>query len=293
MNFAIISYNSNFPVKDFIERVIRWAIANKHQIYISESVFAICADTCEHLPKIVIDDEEAINAADVVISVGGDGTLLRAARLVVGKNKPILGINIGRLGFLANINQDKIENALEYTTNGQYEIDKRQLLKADLSDGTTHYALNESLFSKGPKGSMITIDAYYDDIFINKYWSDGLIIASPTGSTAYNMSAGGPIIMPGTDVMVLNPINPHTLTTRPLVLSSSRPLTIKADIKNQEVIFSKDGEIADIVGDELVVKIHKSKHAIDLIKLPGQTYFDTLRNKLMWGMDVRGNKPDH
>ena len=138
MNFAIISYNSNFPVKDFIERVIRWAIANKHQIYISESVFAICADTCEHLPKIVIDDEEAINAADVVISVGGDGTLLRAARLVVGKNKPILGINIGRLGFLANINQDKIENALEYTTNGQYEIDKRQLLKADLSDGTTH-----------------------------------------------------------------------------------------------------------------------------------------------------------
>jgi NAD+ kinase len=293
MNFAIISYNSNFPVKDFIERVIRWAIANKHQIYISESVFAICADTCEHLPKIVIDDEEAINAADVVISVGGDGTLLRAARLVVGKNKPILGINIGRLGFLANINQDKIENALEYTTNGQYEIDKRQLLKADLSDGTTHYALNEFLFSKGPKGSMITIDAYYDDIFINKYWSDGLIIASPTGSTAYNMSAGGPIIMPGTDVMVLNPINPHTLTTRPLVLSSSRPLTIKADIKNQEVIFSKDGEIADIVGDELVVKIHKSKHAIDLIKLPGQTYFDTLRNKLMWGMDVRGNKPDH
>lgn len=293
MNFAIISYNSNFPVKDFIERVIRWAIANKHQIYISESVFAICADTCEHLPKIVIDDEEAINAADVVISVGGDGTLLRAARLVVGKNKPILGINIGRLGFLANINQDKIENALEYTTNGQYEIDKRQLLKADLSDGITHYALNEFLFSKGPKGSMITIDAYYDDIFINKYWSDGLIIASPTGSTAYNMSAGGPIIMPGTDVMVLNPINPHTLTTRPLVLSSSRPLTIKADIKNQEVIFSKDGEIADIVGDELVVKIHKSKHAIDLIKLPGQTYFDTLRNKLMWGMDVRGNKPDH
>lgn len=293
MNFAIISYNSNFPVKDFIERVIRWAIANKHQIYISESVFAICADTCEHLPKIVIDDDEAINAADVVISVGGDGTLLRAARLVVGKNKPILGINIGRLGFLANINQDKIENALEYTANGQYEIDKRQLLKADLSDGTTHYALNEFLFSKGPKGSMITIDAYYDDIFINKYWSDGLIIASPTGSTAYNMSAGGPIIMPGTDVMVLNPINPHTLTTRPLVLSSSRPLTIKADIKNQEVIFSKDGEIADIVGDELVVKIHKSKHAIDLIKLPGQTYFDTLRNKLMWGMDVRGNKPDH
>jgi NAD+ kinase len=293
MNFAIISYNSNFPVKDFIERVIRWAIANKHVIYISESVFAICADICEHLPKIVIDDEEAINAADVVISVGGDGTLLRAARLVVGKNKPILGINIGRLGFLANINQDKIENALEYTTNGQYEIDKRQLLKADLSDGTTHYALNEFLFSKGSKGSMITIDAYYDDIFINKYWSDGLIIASPTGSTAYNMSAGGPIIMPGTDVMVLNPINPHTLTTRPLVLSSSRPLTIKADIKNQEVIFSKDGEIADIVGDELVVKIHKSKHAIDLIKLPGQTYFDTLRNKLMWGMDVRGNKPDH
>lgn len=293
MNFAIISYNSNFPVKDFIQRVIRWCAGNNHEIYISESVFEICADTCQHLPNIVVDDDEAINAADVVISVGGDGTLLRAARLVVGKNKPILGINIGRLGFLANIPQDKIENALEYTTTGQYEIDKRQLLEAHLSDGTTHFALNEFLFSKGSKGSMITIDAYYDDVFINKYWSDGLIVASPTGSTAYNMSAGGPIVMPGTDVMVLNPINPHTLTTRPLVLPSNKPLTIEADFKNQEVIFSKDGEISDITSNELVVKIHKSNHSIDLIKLPGQTYFDTLRNKLMWGVDVRGNKPDN
>ena len=106
MNFAIISYNSNFPVKDFIQKVIRWCVANSHEIYISESVFAICSDSCQHLPNIAMDDDEAINAADVVISVGGDGTLLRAARLVVGKNKPILGINIGRLGFLSNIPQD-------------------------------------------------------------------------------------------------------------------------------------------------------------------------------------------
>lgn len=252
----------------------------------------MCSDLCKQSPIITYTDEEAVEKSDVVISVGGDGTLLRAARLVVGKNKPILGINIGRLGFLANIQHDKIETALEYTSDSVFDVDSRALLEATLPDGSIHYALNDFLFAKGSNGSMITLNAYYDGMFINKYWSDGLIVASPTGSTAYNMSAGGPIVMPGTDVMVLNPVNPHTLTTRPLVLPANKTLTITSDDENQEVIFSKDGEISDITGAELVVKIHRSEHSIDLIKLPEQTYFDTLRNKLMWGMDLRGNKPD-
>jgi len=212
---------------------------------------------------------------------------LRVARLVLGNNKPILGINTGRLGFLANVAQDDIEEALNYTSSGNYKIDKRALLQATEPDGTVHYALNEFLFSKGGTASMISLCAYFDDMFINRYWADGIIVATPTGSTAYNMSAGGPIVMPTTNVMVLNPINPHTLTTRPLILPSTKELTIKSDTSKNDVIFSKDGEISDITGDDFIIKIRRSEFTIELIKLPEQTYFDTLRNKLMWGMDVR------
>jgi NAD+ kinase len=295
MKFGVITYNSNYPVKDFLNRVIDWCITHEHPVYISNAVFEICgnqSDISEYL-TIVETDEIVVEQSEVIISVGGDGTLLRTARLVVGSNKPILGINVGRLGFLANVAQDKIDYALEQTANGHIVIDQRSLLEATLPDGSTHVALNEFLFSKGSNASMINLDAYYDGLFINRYWSDGLIVASPTGSTAYNMSAGGPIIMPGTNVMVLNPINPHTLTTRPLVLPSDKELSIVSKASNKEVIFSKDGEFSDITGRELVVKIRRSAFNIDLIKLPEQTYFDTLRAKLMWGMDLRGNKPDH
>ncbi len=295
MKFGVITYNSNYPVKDYLIRVIEWCISNKHEVILSKDVAAMAGLEAQQNTQLILtsNDESVIPASDMIISVGGDGTLLRTARLVVGANKPILGINVGRLGFLANIPHDKIDQALEQISSGNYEIDQRSLLEAHLPDGSTDYALNEFLFSKGSRTSMIMLDAYYDGIFINRYWSDGLIVASPTGSTAYNMSAGGPIVMPGTDVMVLNPINPHTLTTRPLILPSDKELSIVSQASDKEVIFSKDGEISDISGSELVVKIRRSAFTIDLIKLPGQTYFDTLRAKLMWGMDLRGNKPDH
>ena len=295
MEFGIITYNSNYPVKEYLIRVVEWCISSNHHVLLSKAVAKLAGLEQERSKFLIItvDDDSVIHGSDVIISVGGDGTLLRTARLVVGANKPILGINVGRLGFLANIPNDKIDHALEQIATGNFEIDKRSLLEAHLPDGSVDFALNEFLFSKGSKTSMIMLDAYYDGMFINRYWSDGLIVASPTGSTAYNMSAGGPIVMPGTDVMVLNPINPHTLTTRPLILPSDKELSIVSQASDKEVIFSKDGEISDISGSELVVKIRRSEFTVDLIKLPGQTYFDTLRAKLMWGMDLRGNKPDH
>jgi len=137
---------------------------------------------------------------------------------------------------------------------------------------------------------MVTVEAEYNDMFINKYWADGLIIASPTGSTAYNLSANGPIVMPNTDVMVLNPINPHTLTTRPLVLPSNKSLKITVKEQEHEVLFSYDGEIYEIQAYPFEVEIRRSNFTIDLVELPNQSYFDTLRNKLMWGMDSRQDK---
>lgn len=290
MNFAIFSYSDKSHAKSTINRILSWCKEHGHTSLVSKTTYER-SEIGNTLSAIVTQyDDEAVIKSDVILSVGGDGTLLRAAKLALAFQKPILGINTGRLGFLANVSQDNIEDALLYTSKGKFEIDKRALLQATEPDGTVHFALNEFLFSKGGSASMISLCAFFDDMFINRYWADGIIVASPTGSTAYNMSAGGPIIMPTTDVMVLNPINPHTLTTRPLILPSTKELTIKSDTSKNDVIFSKDGEISDITSDEFVVKIRRSDFTIGLIKLPEQTYFDTLRNKLMWGMDVRESK---
>lgn len=290
MNFAIFSYSDKSHAKSTINRILSWCEEHEHTCLVSKTTFERSEIGNTLSANVTQTDDEAVSKSDVILSVGGDGTLLRAAKLALAFQKPILGINTGRLGFLANVSQDNIEDALLYTSKGKFEIDKRALLQATEPDGTVHFALNEFLFSKGGSASMISLCAFFDDMFINRYWADGIIVASPTGSTAYNMSAGGPIIMPTTDVMVLNPINPHTLTTRPLILPSTKELTIKSDTSKNDVIFSKDGEISDITSDEFVVKIRRSDFTIGLIKLPEQTYFDTLRNKLMWGMDVRESK---
>lgn len=287
MKFAIITYSLSTAVVQVAKKILDWCISHHHDVYLSSVIRdKLNIDSSDKILFLDCDDD-VVGSADILISVGGDGTLLRCARLVVGNQIPVLGINTGRLGFLANVPVELIERALGYTAKGGFETDRRSLLEAKSSDGQKHFALNEFLFSKGAKGSMVSLSAWYDGMFINKYWSDGIIVASPTGSTAYNMSSGGPIVMPTSDVMVLNPINPHTLTTRPLILPSSKTLTIKVDPPGQDVIFSKDGEISDISGTDLSVEIRKSNFSIDLIKLPEQTYFDTLRNKLMWGLDIR------
>ncbi|MEX0778579.1 MAG: NAD(+)/NADH kinase [Balneolales bacterium] len=229
----------------------------------------------------------AIRACDVVVSVGGDGTMLWAARRVGNYGKPILGVNSGRMGFLANIQQEKIIEAFNYLIDGKYELDKRYLLEATTEHGETFLAFNEFLFSKTGRASMITLVARLDDLVINKYWADGIIVSTPTGSTAYNLSAGGPIVMPETNVVTLTPISPHTLTTRPLVLPSNKNISITVDPPGQEVLFSNDGKICEVEGPLTFVNIKQSDYTIDLVKLPGQDYFKTLRNKLMWGADFR------
>jgi NAD+ kinase len=289
MKFAIIAVTRKYPVAEVLARVTSWIFAKGHQAYGLETLQTYLPEESRQNLICTATESDAVKASDVVISIGGDGTLLYAARLVMSDHKPILGINSGRLGFLANVAQGRIEEALGYTSKGNFQVDKRFMLEADTPDGNTHYALNEFLFSKGPSGTMISLTAYYDGKLINRYWSDGIIVATPTGSTAYNMSSGGPIIMPTSEVVVLNPINPHTLTTRPLILPADKTILIRSEPAGQDVIFSKDGEICDISGVNMMARICRSDFTIDLIKLPEQTYFDTLRNKLMWGMDIRDN----
>lgn len=232
-------------------------------------------------------DQDAMMEGNITVAIGGDGTILRTANIARTTRRPLLGINSGKLGFLANIQRQNLDHALREVLEGNYQLDKRNFLEAELSDGSVHYALNEFVFSRKGTLSMITLTAIYDGAFINRYWADGIIVSSPTGSTAYNLSTGGPIVLPQTHVMVLTPISPHTLTTRPLVLPSRKRLAIKVEPASQEVLFSADGNIIELPDQPPEAHIRQSEHYIELIGLAEQSYFETLRNKLMWGADVR------
>ncbi|WP_234568597.1 NAD(+)/NADH kinase [Rhodohalobacter sp. 614A] len=287
MTFCIIANPEKYSIQDPLERVIKWCRANDIQVFASQKLK-------QHFPEIVVgktisitpDEAEAVKDADIIIAMGGDGTMLHTAHLVKEIDKPLLGINTGKLGFMANIQPSQIEDALQSVVDGKYLLDKRQMLMATTEDESRYYALNEFLFSRKDTSSMITLEVEYDGSLINRYWADGLIISSPTGSTAYNLSAGGPIIQPNTPVMVVTPINPHTLTTRPLVLPSIRPLTVRSLGPFDHILFSYDG-IVQPHNSKLDIEIIQSDFSVDLIQLPDQNYFETLRNKLMWGYDKR------
>jgi len=290
MIIALICHPDRYAIQQPLKSVIEWAHANKANIRASAKISELVNNS--DIVTILDTDEEAVLNADVIVAIGGDGTMLHTAHLIKESDTPVIGINTGKLGFMANIQADTIHEALTTFKNGKYLIDERYMLRAELSSGEVCYALNEFLFSKKDSASLISVTAEYDGMFVNKYLADGIIVTSPTGSTAYNLSAGGPIVMPGTPVMVLTPINPHTLTTRPLVLPSARELTIRMDEDPSYILFSYDGRILTVSHSPFEVKVRQSDYFIRLVRMPGQDYFQTLRNKLMWGMDVRG-KSDH
>jgi len=289
MKFAVIANPQKYSVKEPFAELLKWSDHHDIQVIFCEDLQELYRGE-DHPSAVVVEDEEiAIDQGDIIIALGGDGTMLYTARLMRTIQKPILGVNSGRLGFMAYTQKENLAQALEYLMEGKYRIDKRYLLEAEDNQGHIYHALNEFLFSKKDSTSMITVGAEYNDMFINDYWADGLIVASPTGSTAYNLSSSGPIVMPNTNVMVLTPINPHTLTTRPLVLPSENSLKVTVKKQEHEVLFSYDGKIYEIESYPFEVNIKRSNFTIDLIELPNQSYFDTLRHKLMWGMDSRNS----
>jgi len=287
MKIALIAHPEKYQVQAPLQAVLVWCTSNNSTCYATETLCETVTGNKMECLKPVETEREAIVQADLAVAIGGDGTMLFAAHKIKGHDLPVMGINCGRLGFMANIQQNQILTALDSFLNGTCRIDERAMLQAELSSGQTFHALNEFLFTKKDTASLISLTASYDEVFINEYWADGLIVTSPTGSTAYNLSTGGPIVMPGTPVMVLTPINPHTLATRPLVLPSDKSLTITVEEDPEHVLFSNDGKISSIDSEKLNVRIKKSDHTVKLVQLQDQNYFDTLRNKLMWGLDSR------
>lgn len=228
---------------------------------------------------------------DMLFSIGGDGTILRAVTYIKDLNIPIVGINTGRLGFLATIQDDKIPAALESIFNQEYSISERTLLNIKTSPenktiSTLDFALNEIAVSRKNTTSMITVETYLDGEYLTSYWADGLIIATPTGSTGYSLSCNGPVITPGTGSFVITPIAPHNLNARPLLIPDDTEITLKVNGREDNHLVSLDSRIATLSNDTIIT-LKKADFKVKIVELNTESFLKTLRKKLLWGEDRR------
>ena len=234
---------------------------------------------------------ELDNSFDLLISIGGDGTILRAITYVRDLGIPIVGINTGRLGFLATIQTDEIESALAEIFNGKYKISERTLLSVSTKPdsnviGETNFALNEIALSRKNTTSMITVETHLDGEYLTSYWADGLILSTPTGSTGYSLSCGGPVITPETNNFALTPIAPHNLSARPLIIPDKTTVTFKVDGREDQFLMSLDSRIVTLP-NTTTVTIQRASFVIKMVERLEETFLDTLRKKLLWGEDRR------
>jgi NAD+ kinase len=227
---------------------------------------------------------------DYAISMGGDGTLLKTAARVHSKDTPIIGINIGRLGFLADVAPSEIETAISDIYAGNYRVDEHSVIKIETPGEekleSSPFALNDIAILKRDNASMISIRASINGEYVTTYQADGLIVTTPTGSTAYNLSNGGPIIAPGTGTLCLTAVAPHSLNIRPIVVPDSSVISLKVESRSHSVLVAVDGKSTSL-HDGTEVRISKAKHTVRIIRFSDRKYYSTLREKMMWGLDQR------
>lgn len=233
--------------------------------------------------------DELFNHAEVFLSLGGDGTMLDTLSLIRNSNIPVIGINFGRLGFLASINKDEIATAIQALINKQFTLDKRSLLSLESENNLfaeENFAMNDITIHRRDNSAMMIIHAYMNNEFINSYWADGLIIATPTGSTAYSLSCGGPIIYPSSQNFVITPIAPHNLNVRPVIIPDNYSLSFEVEARESKFLLSCDSRTVT-VERSVKINIKKADFSINLVRLNNESYLSTLRNKLLWGIDTR------
>ncbi len=248
----------------------------------------------EHFPQLAhaptFRDTESLKAcADLVLSIGGDGTFLKTVLYVRDSQIPILGINMGRLGFLANVNKEKIRDAVELLVLKKYQTNVRTLIQVDSRQGffgQNNFALNELAIHKKDSASMISVEVYVGKEYLNTYWADGLIIATPTGSTGYSLSCGGPIVSPETPVFVITPISPHNLNVRPIIIQDNLDIRIRVNDRDYSHLLTLDSRFEQI-NDSTEIMVRKAPFTIHTVKFNKSSFFDTIRDKLLWGLDRR------
>jgi NAD+ kinase len=293
MKVAIFGQYYQNDTRPIIRNIFLFFNNNNVELVIEESFLKILF---EH--QIVKKEYKTFNnhtcldaSFDILVSIGGDGTILRAATYVRNSGIPILGVNAGRLGFLAKVQNDNIDSFLQIVLEKKYTITERTLLSLFCSAGNEqitelNFAMNEVTVSRKDTTSMITIDTSLNGEYLNSYWADGLIISTPTGSTGYSLSCGGPILTPEVKGLVITPIAPHNLNARPLVIPDDTEIKLKVSGREKQYLVSLDSRIATLNNNaELTIK--KTPYKINMVEIPKETFFKTLRNKLLWGEDKR------
>jgi NAD+ kinase len=233
--------------------------------------------------------DSEVASLDMLISIGGDGTILSAISVIRDSGVPILGVNTGRLGFLSNFPVEELHGIADALESGEYDLDERALLSVEANGkplGNFSYALNEVTLHKKDTSSMITVHAWIDDRFMNSYWADGLIVSTATGSTAYSLSCGGPIVMPGSENILLTPIAPHNLNVRPMVVPNKNSVRLRAEGRDSHFLLTLDSTAFTVDG-ATDVHISRANFDVKLVILPGYHFFNTIRQKLSWGIDKR------
>ncbi len=272
----------------FIEQILTWLTRYKADIFVS-SKFHKQFKSHQDFKMKVFEHGDNLKNLDFFLSVGGDGTLLESVTYIGKCETPILGVNTGRLGFLATLSRDEMEMALDNVFSKKYRVDERVMLslisEPKLFEGI-NFALNDFTIMKKDTSSMITVHVSVDGELLNSYWADGVIISTPTGSTGYSLSCGGPLVFPETESFVVTPVSPHNLTARPIVVSDQSELTFRIEGRSKKFLVSLDSRF-ETVDERVKLKIKKERFKAHIIQLPGQHYFKTLRQKLNWGLDIR------
>ncbi|MEP2670806.1 MAG: NAD kinase [Cyclobacteriaceae bacterium] len=274
----------------FIENFLERLISNKVDVRVSSRFLKYLKS-----PRIAqfklksFELGDNLNRLDAFISMGGDGTLLDSVTYLGKHETPIMGINTGRMGFLSTISRDETEKAIEHLLNGTVQKDSRTVLSLEsdkkLFNGL-NFALNDFTIIKKDTSSMINIHVFVDNELLNSYWADGIIVSTPTGSTGYSLSCGGPLLYPRSESFVITPVSPHNLTARPIVISDNSEVSFHIEGRSKKFLISLDSRVEAIDGS-VNLKVKKAKFKVQLIQMPGQHYFKTLRQKLHWGLDIR------
>ncbi len=292
MIIGIIANTTKVNVLEVVSKLVGLLKQNGFEYFISNSLLP----QREQLPfkinkSLFISDDKVCQKSDMIISIGGDGTMLATAFKAQFYDKPVLGLNFGKLGFLAEANVNQMEEFIEEIKKGKYEIEERMLITADCSNYKveTLYAINDIVIDKGGWPKMIELTILVGGEYVTTFAADGLIIATPTGSTGYSISTGGPIVSPKCDVLTISPISPHSLTVRPIVLPSNQEIIIRADSMYKELQVNCDGQRVFSFPPPLELKINKSKRSLRLVHTSLTNYFEILRKKLLWGIDLRRN----
>lgn len=294
MKIAIYGRNYSPSFRSFIESMFQVLLHNRVQVSIYEPFWKFIKKTGMQQtlsPGIEIfkSSHEITDSVDFFISIGGDGTFLETIPFVKSLDIPIVGVNSGRMGFLADIAKEGLATAIEDIIQKKFKIEERVAISLETSNklfGDNNFALNELTIHKKDSASMITIHAYINDEYLNSYWADGIIVSTPTGSTAYSLSVGGPIVLPNSKSFIITPIAPHNLTVRPIVISDKQVMRFEVEGRSRTFLASLDHR-SESFDSSLKLTVRRADFTVKIIKLENQSFFSTLRNKLMWGLDKR------